>query len=375
MKRTRVYLDGYPWDIRRRNTDWKYVQHAIPRIAEWEPDIDFLLQRSPGVTLRANYKAVRGFLGRRVGMPMDEWTVHTDRLDVRELARSRCDVVFSHREFPLNCDGTPLVWMSAILDPQMTEAYGHQGPRSMAEEFDVKAALFRKATIIQVSTEAEALRHARTFSDIADRFVPVPLFAPHCKAAPEGILEKHHRPSPVRILFVGNQAIRKGLDQLIAAFCSLPKVVQHRATLTVISSFDRGRVNIPANDRISVLEGMPPAQVMEEMSRSHILVNVARFESYGLVFMEAMSQGIACLAPDWEVQREIFDYGNAGSLLECDAAAIRAKLEELIEDDGARYAMGLAAWKRFQERYAPAIVARRHGDMFRSASLTSLLGQ
>lgn len=146
----------------------------------------------------------------------------------------------------------------------------------------------------------------------------------------------------------------------------LPTVVQEMAVLTVISNFDRSPMRLPPNDRITVLRGAESARVMAEMQRAHIFVNVARFETYGVVFHEAMSQGLACLAPDWEVQRELFDDGRAGLNLPCDAKAIESALERLIEDEEFRYKLGVAAWDRFQRRYAPAIVAAKYAELFRS---------
>jgi glycosyltransferase involved in cell wall biosynthesis len=366
MIRPRVYLDGYAWDIRSRNSDWSYVEHKMPRVADWEPDIEFVLQKSPSVTLRMNYKAVRAALGRRIGAPMDPWTADTDRLNGAELLESKCNVIFSHREFPLNVGNVPVVWMHAIIDPEMTKSFHKRTVESVAEEFSVKGALFRKATMVQVCTEAEAARHAKTFPDIADRFVAVPLFGPHLSLSPESLLNKHHSNEPVRILFVGNEARRKGLPELFKAFMELSQDCRRRAELMVISHFDDGPVTIPRHPAIEVKRGLTPAEVMQLMARSHILVNVAYSESYGMVFLEAMSQGTLCIAPSWEVQRELFDYGRAGITAKCDANSVKEALRRAIEDKDHRHALATAAWHRFRDNYAPAVVARKYADLFRA---------
>jgi len=280
------------------------------------------------------------------------------------LKRSGSNVIFT-RSFPLNADQVPVVWEGGIVDPEMQRSYGVT-ETALAEELEARGRIFHKAAAVQLFSDVEVRRHAETFPDIASRFVAVPWFAPHIQACDRAALEKHRTAVAIRILFVGNNAARKGLDQLFDAFLQLPASVRNRSVLTVISNFDRSRIHIPKCDQITVIHGAPPQEVMAQMKQAHIFVNVARFESYGVVFHEAMSQGAACLAPSWEVQRELFDCGRAGLNLPCDTVAIRNALEKLIEDEGYRFSIALAGWTRFQEKYAPSVVAARYAALFRS---------
>jgi glycosyltransferase involved in cell wall biosynthesis len=366
--KTRIYLDGYSYDLRTRNSDWSYVEKKMPRVADWAPEIEFVRQRSRTVMLRANLKAVRATIGRRIGMPVSLLTTETDLLDPRELARARCDVVFSHRGLTLNSGEVPVVWMNAILDPRMTAHFFGTTHAAFEEEVAMKGPLFRKAAAVQVCSEAEAERHRQTFPDIADRFHAVPLFGPHLLAAHESILEKHLGARPVNLLFVGNQAERKGLPEALEAYRSLPEATRKFTSFTIVSHFDRSSPIIPNEPQITVHRGLGPTAVMELMRRSHILVNVAHHESYGMIFLEAMSQGVLCLGPDWEVQREILADGAAGVNLPCDAVAIRAAMLRSIEDEDWRLTLATMALRRFNERFAPAVVAHQYAELFRSTA-------
>jgi glycosyltransferase involved in cell wall biosynthesis len=372
MKQLSVYLDGYPFTYRPRNSDWSYVEQKMPRVADWAPDIRFVLQKSSTVSLRANYKAARAAIGRRIGFPISRWKAETDRLDLRELSESGCDIVFSHREFPLNCGDIPVIWMNAIVAPEMTRSYFDVGQVEMDEEVAVKGKLFRKATVVQVCTESEAARHARTFPDIADRFVPVPLFGPHLRTAPESVLEKHRNASPVRLLFVGNDTHIKGLQETVDAYMSLPENVRKLTQFNIVSHFDRGfygkRVTLPNDPHIKVHRGLPQAEVLDLMRVSHVLLNISHFESWGMTFLEAMSQGTLCVGPDWETQRELFDGGRAGINVQCETGLVREAMLRAIEDEEHRLALASAGWQRFNERYAPAVVAERYADLFRSVA-------
>jgi glycosyltransferase involved in cell wall biosynthesis len=307
-------------------------------------------------------------MGRRLGFPQSQWTADTDNLDAQELARSGCDLVFSHREFPLNAGAVPVVWMNALVDPEMVKSYFRLSQAQMDEEAEVKGRLFRQATVVQVCTEAEAARHARLFPDIAERFVPVPLFGPHLWSAPESVLEKHREASPVKLLFVGNTPRLKGLQETLDAYASLPEQVRRSTLFTIVSHLDGGSVDMPSDPRITLHRGLPQADVIELMRASHVLVNASRFESYGMIFLEAMSQGTLCVGPNWEVQRELFDDGRAGINVQCDTGLLREAMLRAIQDGEHRLALASAGWRRFNQLYAPSVVAERYANLFRAVA-------
>ena len=355
QRSTGISLDELWWDLRARNMDWRYVRFLLPQLSEYQPQLRFFQQRSRAVTLRGNVQALRYAVGRRLGRPPTERQMLTSRLDAGELKRSGADIVFAHRAFPLNAGETPVIWQSAILDPAMQRSYGVT-EAALEREIAVKQSLFGRCAAVQLSTRAEVERH--------DRMCPVPFFTPDVRACERVAVERHRNAEPVRLLFVGNHALRKGLMELLEAYAELPEAVRARSTLTVLSNFDRSPIKLPADKRITVRRGMPYAAVLAEMARSHVFVNVARFESYGLVFHEAMSQGLACVGPDWEVQRELFDDGDAGVNLPCTPAAIGPVLQRLIEEEEYRYRLGVAAWERFQQHYAASVVATQYARLF-----------
>ena len=271
----------------------------------------------------------------------------------------------------MNCGDVPVIWMTAIVAPEMTKSYFGLDQAQMDEEVAVMGELFRRTAVVQVCTESEATRHARTFPDIANRFVPVPLFGPHLQSARESVLDKHHKASPVRLLFVGNEARRKGLQEAVDAYVSLPDAVRRGTLFTIVSHFDRGGVAIPNDPSITVHRGLPQTEVIEIMRTSHLLVNVAHHESWGMIFLEAMSQGTLCLGPDWETQRELFDNGRAGMNVPCKVDLVRGAMLRAIEDEDYRLALASAGLRRFNERYTPSVVAGKYADLFRSVAARS----
>lgn len=100
------------------------------------------------------------------------------------------------------------------------------------------------------------------------------------------------------------------------------------------------------------------------MRKAHVYAMPSRFETFGFVFVEAMSQGCAVLGPDWEVQREIHGNGKAGKNVRPRKEAVCAALREICFDRTKRLLLAEAAIGRFVARYDPASVANSHLAMF-----------
>lgn len=355
MSRLRLYIHIQKWFIRPHNTDWRYTRFSIPRIAEFVSDLEFIQAESYATTLKGNLLYVSHFVRRKLG-----WSDNARSdfaIDLAEFRRKKCDVVFCHADIPLETEGVPIIWHNSILDPEML--FGNGMSR---EEFDqlveAKRRGFEAATVVHVATHAERSRLARTFPSMAERFVAVPFFLPNASGIPAVELEaKLTRGGPLRCLFVGHAARRKGLDRVYSAMLSLSPAAQKQIHLTVVSKQVDGEVETPALQNLKVFSGLPHNDVLRLMRESDVLIMPSRFESYGLVYIEAMSQGLVPIVPNWEVQREIVDSGSAGIITSGDPSEIAAQLEHLCDDNDFRARLALAARARYENCYSPQVVA------------------
>ena len=224
------------------------------------------------------------------------------------------------------------------------------------------------AAKVQVSTHAEAVRHGRRFPDIAGRFVGVPFFLPGLTAASlSDVREKHAADETARVLFVGRQSRKKGLDILLRAIRLLGDSERRRVSLDIVSNFSDGSVNLEGDPNVRAHTEVSSAFLFDLMRRAHVFAMPCRFESYGLVYIEAMSHGAAVLAPNWEVQREICDCGRAGVNADVTPEAVRDALRALCFDRRTRLALAETALDRFDAHYCPRAVASAYLAMFESA--------
>lgn len=359
---TKVYIQSPKWFLRPRNTDWRYVRFAIPRIQELEPDCIFYPARANSTVVNVNARYARNVLCRKLNISFEH--DHRSVLDRREFAQSGSDIVFCHDDFPGNAQSIRVVWQNSILDPAMTLARG-ASQEQLDIEYEVKKSGFQEAAAVQVSTEAERDRLSHWFPEIANRFVAVPFFLPDVKPIDSNRMnQKLERSGPLRCLFVGHEARRKGLARVYAAIELLPTSVQKQIHLTVISGQTDGPIAAPSIPNLTVSGAVNNMQVLQLMRESDVFLMPSSFESYGLAYLEAMAQGTIPVVPDWEVQREIVDYGRAGIVTNGNPVELAASLERLCDDADLRTGLATRAKQRFEQHFAPSVVARKYGSLF-----------
>ena len=101
--------------------------------------------------------------------------------------------------------------------------------------------------------------------------------------------------------------------------------------------------------------------------RSSVFVLSSRYEGFGLVLIEAMSQGCACVACDYNGrQREIITSRNEGVLCLPDSVDDLAQsLRKVLSDDDYRYDIQRGGLKR-SEYYSVGHIVSMWENLFRS---------
>lgn len=159
MRPIRVYVDTVRRFCRPNNTDWRY-NFNLARLTDYAPHLSFYYPGNGMQELRVNAKYLRkalaGHTRRTLGLGKPAAAEpFTDLINERELQASDCEIVFSHRDFPVNTSNVPVVWQNSILDPRMYLGYGGS-PDFLTYESAVRRKLFAHAAIVLVSTHAKS---------------------------------------------------------------------------------------------------------------------------------------------------------------------------------------------------------------------------
>ncbi|CAO4152856.1 glycosyltransferase family 4 protein [Methylorubrum extorquens] len=188
--------------------------------------------------------------------------------------------------------------------------------------------------------------------------------------------------APLRLLFVGRAEARKGFDALLAAVA----ILAAEQTAGALPPFRLDLVGVPPNDlpsdlpdaarqRISARGRIDAAALAQAYADAHAVLAPSRYESFGLVYQEAMAYGrpvVAC-AEDASARAFVGAYGAGPLAQAATGPALADALRPLLLDPGLRRAYrmrALAAAGRFDRTslgretlalYEAAVAATRRG--------------
>ncbi|MGO9451705.1 MAG: glycosyltransferase [Candidatus Binataceae bacterium] len=203
------------------------------------------------------------------------------------------------------------------------------------------------------------------------------------RVIPLGIRDVADKAAPrmdqmVEVLFVGRFEHRKGIDVLLKAIPKLcnrfPKVrfllvgadlESQQGGIGYKERFESANRHGAFLDRVHFLGEV--ADVSDYYSRCDVFVAPSRYESFGLIYLEAMRFAkpvIGCRAGGIP---EVVGHGVTGYLAEPgDPYTLSKWLEVLIRDKEARLALGRAGRRRFETAFLRRSMVERTIDFYRS---------
>jgi len=122
----------------------------------------------------------------------------------------------------------------------------------------------------------------------------------------------------------------------------------------VVSAFVDGPVDVSA-PWIRALGARPLSEVQALMASSHVLCVPSTWESFGLVYVEAMAAGLPVIAPDLPIQRA--NLSEAALLARPDDVEAIAHALESVSDPSEREHRREAGWALYRRDFAPDVVA------------------
>lgn len=183
------------------------------------------------------------------------------------------------------------------------------------------------------------------------------------------------------VLFVGRLEQRKGIDVLLAAIpavlAALPQVrfrIVGDNTLTdhegqrYCQRFQSRHAGAPWLTQVGFEGRIDDPALRAAYAGCDLFVAPSRFESFGLVFLEAMRAAkpvIGCRAGGMP---EVVAHGDCGLLVAPgDAQALAQAILSLLRDGTLRRAMGAAGRQRFLDRFTAQHMALASAGLYRSA--------
>jgi len=146
---------------------------------------------------------------------------------------------------------------------------------------------------------------------------------------------------PLRVLYAGSLNLRKGTPYLISALQQLG----NRVDVTVVGNFQGQCAPLSQwLEKVRWIKSLPHRKLLEMMRSNEILLFPTLFEGYGLVALEAMSQGCALIATPAFGGVALIESGTNGFVVPPRSPfAIAEVLDRLDKDRGLLHAIRAAS--------------------------------
>jgi glycosyltransferase involved in cell wall biosynthesis len=220
----------------------------------------------------------------------------------------------------------------------------------------------RRADLVVTHSHHNARSAARAYG-LDEAAIPV---VPHGIPLPRAAASRP-RGLPPRVLYLGRLERRKGIHVLVEA---LPAVLAARADVEVVVAGqdtptapgsrcwrDHAALTLPPEHRRRVrFVGYVEAAALEGLyDEADLVVAPSLYESFGLVYLEAMGRGRAVIGTDVSAIPEVVAAGETGLLTPPeDAPALAAAIVRLLERDDEREAMARRGRDRVERLFGDA---------------------
>ena len=342
-------LDTPRWFYSSRNTDWQMKLKLAARLKRFSPEI----QKGFLYTILYNAKFILPrIFPRRYAVSIQKVI---SRLIGIVLSRKEPFVFLTQSIVPPIPKGARIIWETYFLPPSDKRALEEfkRGGRDRwiraLEEFGPKVAK------IAVRGECSVKLLRDMYPEFSDKVVNLSfLHKEYYIAQEEEILQKQKSNGILNITFVGRESRRKGIVGLITALKILrSKFGVDNFVFNVVSNFNDGFVELPKEPWINYYREISHEEVLRLFQQSHVFAMPSRFESYGLVYLEAMAAGCVVIARKGEPQCEFMNYGDAGFNIDSnDIDGLVRILENILKNSALRCQIAVAAMKRYKFIYS-----------------------
>ncbi|MGC9197402.1 MAG: glycosyltransferase [Acidobacteriaceae bacterium] len=351
----RVY-STWPWQRLKREG----LPHSLVETYPWIHVVDYAVGRSP-----IDLRWLSDELGYANALAFDRWTGRRlksskQRPDAligisgssltsgawlqREGGKFVCDRGSTHQRF-----------QQQIVEEEYAR-WGVTQPVSDERDTVREEAIYKQADAITVPS-----------SFVLQSFVEMGVPVEKLFQIPYGVRLEDFRPAAepaadeFQVLFAGAPGLRKGLPYLIQAFANLKHPKKH---LWIAGSVQKDMKEVLKRLPLENVEFLGPLrqkELVDRMSRSHVLVLPSIEEGFGLVMAEAMACGCPVISSTNTGGRDLYTDGVEGFIVPIRSPkSIEDRMQLLVEQPHLRSEMAAAAlrrvhslggWKEYGDRW------------------------
>lgn len=163
---------------------------------------------------------------------------------------------------------------------------------------------------------------------------------------------------PPTVTIIGRGEGYKGHEPLIDCWPRVVAAVPDARLLVVgkgraINEFHAIAARSPVASHIEFTGYVPESQMPDVWARTHVFAMPSRGEGFGLVYLEAMAAGLACVGSIRDAASEVIVNGETGMLVDPDnLEAMSRAIVDLLRNPGRARQMGEAGRRRLSSHFS-----------------------
>lgn len=194
------------------------------------------------------------------------------------------------------------------------------------------------------------------------RSIPSEVCLLPARRLPEPLARPREDVRPLRVITVGRlfgRGLEKGQPQLIRVWPEIQRRFPGAELVIVGTGEGRAALQKIAQEcgvsgSVTFTGGVPDEELTRLYRSADVFAMPSKHEGFGLVFAEAMSEGLPCVASRVDAGAEVVIDGETGCVVDPESLPeIRDALLKLLGDSAGRARMGEAARRRAAEVFSP----------------------
>lgn len=270
------------------------------------------------------------------------------------------DLIFTNNFIPINDISCPIILEADFVVYGTSEVT----KRKICNQLHLTDRQLNKVTRIVVRSSLSVLELKKRNKGFEKKCVVIPHYMPYLNSIEEKcFLEKWQFTKKIKIVFVGNQAKRKGIDFILKLYNENKVFFESNIDFEIVSNFTDGLLDVPKYFNVS--KGLNREQVFSKLCNSHIFMLPTNEEAWGKVFVEAMAAGCVTMIPDVYPLNSYFGPGGICYDL-MDTKEIFGILKEFSDNSQLMKECAEKSIHYYQDNFDHKIIEKKYCELFSS---------
>lgn len=353
MKKIKIFIANTKRKL-IKSTDDNYIRNIFPLLHR-DFNLEFIFNDNITNSFYAEGLLIINYLANKINYNKLIISPYLNTLICSQ--KINADIIFAYGVFPLTKHKLPL-----ICEQTYAPANRNINIQDWIERIRITRHLMVERSTALVTPSMESYKvFLEAFPQYHYKINYIPYYLPYLTPITFSELQrKYDDLSKIKLLFVGKQAIRKGLDIFIEAYQALATEYKNKFNVTIVSNLLDGPIKIP--DEFKHYNFVD--DILKEFDNTHLLVFPTKHEAYGLVIVEALARGCNIITSNAPIQKTILNNEGGWFINPYSSSQLKNSLIEIINNKEILLANAKKNLNNFLNDKSPLVVGKKYYNLF-----------